>query len=68
MIERAYELARSGSVGNVNQLIKVLTREGYDHVEAHMQGGTRLRRDLNEICRAAWVAAGNEPIPHWRKR
>ena len=62
LIERAYELATTGTIGNVAQLISALTREGYENVEMHFQGGTSLRRDLTKICRDAWAKAGHPPV------
>jgi hypothetical protein len=61
IIERAYELAKSSTVENVDQLVGLLKREGYEAVEAHVGGGTSLRRELNGLCRAAWAEAGNAP-------
>jgi hypothetical protein len=66
-LERAYELARSGTVGNVQQLVGALKREGYAGIEAHFTYST-LRRDLNKICRDAWTAAGNPPLPDPKRR
>ena len=63
LIERAYEVAGSGGVANISHLVRTLTREGYEVVEAHVQSGTQLRRDLDRLCRKAWVEAGNEPLP-----
>jgi hypothetical protein len=67
ILERAYELARSGKVGNVDQLVSALKREGYDQLEAYFTYSS-LRRDLNKICRDAWAAAGNSPLPDPRRR
>ena len=68
IVERAYELAKSGLVANVDQLVVLLKREGYELVEAHVGGGTSLRRELNAISRAAWVEAGNVPSTPRRRR
>ena len=62
LLERAFELARSGKVGTVDELVRRLKREGFLLVDAHIAGSSRLRRELSELCRASWVAAGNEPI------
>ncbi len=67
VLDRAYELARSGTVGDVDQLIRTLSREGYDGLEAHFTYSS-LRRDLNKICRAAWAEAGHSPLADPRKR
>jgi hypothetical protein len=67
ILERAYELARSGQVGNVDELIVILRRDGYGDAESHFTYST-LRRDLNKICRDAWAAAGNSPLRDRKKR
>ena len=63
IVERAFELARSGQVPNIDQLVRKLKREQFEQVESHLAGSTTLRRQLNEICRNAWAAAGNAPVP-----
>jgi hypothetical protein len=41
-IERAFELARGGRCRNMQDLIRVLTAEGFEMVDAHVRGlGTR---------------------------
>ena len=67
LLERAYEIARSGQVGNVDELIVALAREGYRQLEAHFTYSS-LRRELNAICRAAWAAAGNPQLADPRRR
>ena len=62
LVERAFELARSGQVPNVDQLVRKLKREQYEQVESHLAGSTSLRRQLNEICRNAWAATGKKPV------
>jgi hypothetical protein len=67
LVERAYELARSGEVANVDQLITELKREHYEQTDAHLAGGSTLGRELHKICRAAWLAAG-KPVPRDPRR
>ena len=62
MIERAYDLAKSGSVANLDFLIRALKREGFDLVEAHLRCSPMLSRQLRTMCKSAWVAAGNQPV------
>jgi hypothetical protein len=62
LVERAFELARSGQVPNVEALARKLKREQYEQVDAHLDGSTSLRRELNDLCRNAWAAAGNKPV------
>jgi hypothetical protein len=57
IIERAFELARSGKIPSVDELIRKLKRERYDLVEAHIAAG--LRRELRTLYREAWQKAGN---------
>ena len=67
ILERAYDLARSGKIADAKQLITELKREGYEMVESHISGRSTLRRELNEICGTAWLAAGNV-LPITRRR
>jgi hypothetical protein len=51
-IERAFELARSGRCRNMQDLIRVLTAEGFEMVDAHVRGlGTR--KELINLMHAA---------------
>ena len=43
IIERAFELARASS--NLEDIRKVLRREGYSNVDAHL-GGASIKADL----------------------
>ena len=45
IIERAVELASSGSYSSVSDICKQLTRENYAYAEAHL-GGALTRRQL----------------------
>jgi hypothetical protein len=41
-MERAYELARSGRYSKIDDLMRTLSAEGFDHVHGHLMGrGTR---------------------------
>lgn len=51
-LERAYELARSGDCLNVDDVAKVLKREGYHDVRSQLSG-PKLRRTLNSLCYAS---------------
>jgi hypothetical protein len=50
-VERAFQLARSGSFKNVEDIKKQLRREQFESIEAHLSAG--LRRQLLALCRAA---------------
>ena len=51
-IERAFELARSGSCLSISDVVRRLKEEGFEGVDAHTQGaGTRLQ--LRQLCRSA---------------
>jgi hypothetical protein len=52
LIERAIELARSGSYDRVDQIERQLNAEGYAHVAQHLDGPS-LRRQLIQLGRAA---------------
>lgn len=49
IIERAFELARSGACHNVSEVGLQLKRERFDSVEAHL-AGTSIRRELRQLC------------------
>lgn len=50
-IERAFELARSGSVRDVEELIRIVTKEGYEGVPSHL-AGREIRRQLRALIQA----------------
>ncbi len=60
-LERAYELARSGTCVGLDDLIRRLEEEGYPTPRSTLTGPV-LRRDLTDLCREARRA---EP---WRSR
>lgn len=49
MLERAFELARSGECPTFNVMIRKLKSEGYDGVPTRLVG-VSLRRQLRELC------------------
>jgi hypothetical protein len=57
-VERAFELARSGSCRTLEDIRRVLTAERYPSVQAHLAGPS-IRRALLALCKAAKVA--NDP-------
>jgi len=66
MIERAFQLADSGLVANLDQLARALKREGHELIDAHLRSSPTLNRELRARCCSAWAAAGNEPVPERR--
>jgi len=52
LIERAIELAKSGSYDRIDQIERQLNAEGYSNVASHLDGPS-LRRQLNQLSRAA---------------
>jgi hypothetical protein len=52
VIERAYELARSGTCRTVEDIRRTLTQERYDSVQAHLSGMS-IKRDLVALCKKA---------------
>lgn len=52
LVERAFEMARSGSFTGVEAIEQALCREGYPRRSAHWNSGT-LRKQLREACRKA---------------
>ncbi len=55
-LERAFELARSGSCRSVEDVRKRLVAEKYELVDAHLSGPL-IRRQLRKACRAARAEA-----------
>lgn len=51
-IERAFQLARSGSVTSLNEIRLQLKREQFSNVHEHMEGAS-IRRQLIAIIQAA---------------
>ena len=51
-VERAYQLARSGTCRNVEDIRRRLTSERYESVQAHLSG-VSIKRDLLALCKAA---------------
>jgi hypothetical protein len=52
VIERAYQLSRSGKFANIAEVCERLHREGYRELFMHFEGAA-LRADLSRICREA---------------
>jgi len=48
-IERAFELARSGSCRSIDEIARRLKQEQLDNVDAHL-GGASIRKDLRQAC------------------
>ncbi|MBV9904273.1 MAG: hypothetical protein JO346_06800 [Alphaproteobacteria bacterium] len=54
VIERAFDVARSGKAAGVKDVEKQLLLDGYLDVRAQLSG-PMLRKTLNELCRATTV-------------
>ncbi|HEX8194529.1 MAG TPA: hypothetical protein VF552_16700 [Allosphingosinicella sp.] len=52
ILERAYDLARSGACRSVEEIAKKLKQEQYEAVDTHL-GGASLRKELRKICAEA---------------
>ena len=57
IIERAFELARTGQCGSIDDIRKRLKAEQYSQVDAHLAGAA-VRRQLLDLCKEA--RAGRE--------
>jgi hypothetical protein len=57
ILERAFELARSGAFTEVKALDKALAREGYARGDPHTHSPT-ARKQLRRLCREAKVRQG----------
>jgi len=62
LVERAFELARSGAFTRVETIERALYEEGYARGSAHWNSGT-LRRQLRRACLTALKAMAAEPQP-----
>jgi hypothetical protein len=51
IVERAFEIARSGSSRSIDDLRRRLKREGYANVDAHLTGAS-IKRELTLLMRA----------------
>jgi hypothetical protein len=58
-LERAFQLARSGRVANVDDIKKQLKQEGYD-VSPRAFEGPSLRSQLKDLIKAARLASMNK--------
>jgi hypothetical protein len=56
-LERAFQLARSGRIGTVDDIKKQLKQEGYD-VRSRGYAGLSLRSQLRELIKAAHLEPG----------
>ena len=53
VLERAFELARTGDYGTRSQIGRALEREGYTISEVAQLAGASVTRQLNGLCRSA---------------
>jgi hypothetical protein len=56
ILERAYELAKSGECLGTADISRTLAKEGYDHAIIQLHGPV-LVRQLGALCRAAQMTA-----------
>ena len=61
-IERAYELAKSGSCRTVGDIKVKLQQEGHERVQDRLYGGS-LTSALRKLCVAHYVAPEGEDEP-----
>jgi hypothetical protein len=56
IVERAFELARSGSVANMMELERALKSEGFAAPHVHFMGSS-LRKQLRTLMKAALASS-----------
>lgn len=56
-LERAFDLARSGTCAGVGEIRLALKRERFDQVEGHLAGHS-INRQLRALCEAARRSGG----------
>lgn len=62
ILERAFELARTGQFSRVKDLEKALAKEGYARGDPHIQSPT-VRKQLRQICCQSMAAeTGNAAL------
>ncbi|WP_421730173.1 hypothetical protein [Brevundimonas sp.] len=61
-IERAYELAKSGSCRTVGDIKAKLQAEGHERVQDRLYGGS-LTSALRKLCTAHYIAPEGEEEP-----
>lgn len=61
-LERAYELARSGSCRTVGDIKTRLQQEGHERVQDRLYGGS-LTSALRKLCTAHYIAPEGEEAP-----
>lgn len=60
LIERAFQLARSGACGSLTEIARALRTEGYRNVPAHLEGKA-IRDELRRV-RLAVAADSQEHV------
>jgi hypothetical protein len=50
IIERAFEIARSGKARSISDIRTQLTREGFEHVQSHLSS-TALQKQLKVLIK-----------------
>jgi hypothetical protein len=50
IIERAFEIARSGKARSITDIRTQLTREGFDHVQSHLSSAA-LQKQLKGLIK-----------------
>jgi len=58
-VERAFQVAKSGRVGKVSELIRSLEREGFNSGQIY---GPLLRRELTALIRTARKESGRDDV------
>jgi hypothetical protein len=53
IVERAYEIARSGRARSLEQITSILKQEGYTNVPQQLGSAPLLRKALRDLCASA---------------
>ena len=53
VVERAFEIARSGSVADISELRAMLKLERHENIDAHLSSSPSLARQLVRLLRHA---------------
>jgi hypothetical protein len=50
IVERSYQLARSGACAGIEEIRRRLVAEGYVNATAHLAAAPSLKRELSRLC------------------
>jgi len=52
IIQRAFEIARSGKARSVTEIRMQLRLEGFDHIQSHFSSSSSLQKQLRDLIKS----------------